>query len=36
MLGSQGVLGTPVGAEAHFAGGMMFTADVIDTESARC
>ena len=31
VLGSQGVRGMPVGAEAHFAGGMMFTAELIDT-----
>ena len=31
MLGSQGVKGVPVGAEAHFAGGMIFTAELIDS-----
>jgi len=31
MLGSQGVRGSPVGTAAHFAGGMMFTADIDDT-----
>ena len=29
VLGSQGVKGMPVGAEAHFAGGMIFTAELI-------
>jgi hypothetical protein len=28
MLASQGVIGNPVGAEAYFAGGMMFTAEL--------
>ncbi len=28
MLASQGITGSPVGAEAHFAGGMMFTAEL--------
>lgn len=32
VLGSQIVRGVPVGGEAYFAGGMMFTADVIDTD----
>ena len=32
VLGSQSVRGSPVGAEAHFVGGMMFTANVIDTD----
>ncbi|MET0324412.1 MAG: S8/S53 family peptidase, partial [Ilumatobacteraceae bacterium] len=32
VLGSQIVRGVPVGGEANFAGGMMFQADVIDTE----
>ena len=31
VLGSQSVRGVPVGTEAHFAGGMMFTAEVIDS-----
>lgn len=31
VLASQGVRGFPVGAEAHYAGGMMFTADIRDT-----
>lgn len=31
VLGSQGVKGMPVGAEAHFAGGMIFTAEVIES-----
>ena len=28
LLASQGISGSPVGAEAHFAGGMMFTAEL--------
>jgi subtilisin family serine protease len=28
LLASQGITGNPVGAEAHFAGGMMFTAEL--------
>ena len=32
VLGSQGVKGSPVGAPAHFAGGMMFTADIVRTD----
>ncbi len=32
VLGSQTVLGSPVGAEAHFVGGMMFTANIMDTD----
>ena len=31
MLASQGIKGVPVGAEAHFAGGMMFTAELLDS-----
>jgi subtilisin family serine protease len=31
MLASQGVKGSPVGTEAHFAAGMMFTADTRDS-----
>ena len=31
VLGSQTIRGVPVGAEAHFAGGMVFTAEVIDS-----
>lgn len=31
VIGSQIVRGVPVGAEAHFAGGMVFTAELIDT-----
>ena len=31
VLGSQTIRGMPVGAEAHFAGGMIFTAEVIDS-----
>ena len=32
MLGSQGVRGFPVGGETYFAGGMMFTADIVETD----
>ena len=32
VLASQGVRGMPVGGETHFAGGMMFTADIVDTD----
>ena len=31
LLGSQGIKGNPVGAEAHFVGGMMFTAATVET-----
>lgn len=31
LLGSQGIKGSPVGAEANFVGGMMFTADTVTT-----
>jgi hypothetical protein len=31
VLGSQTIRGMPVGAEAHFAGGMIFTAELIDS-----
>ncbi len=31
LLGSQSVRGMPVGGETYFAGGMMFTADIVDT-----
>lgn len=31
LLGSQGIKGSPVGATAHFVGGMMFTADTVVT-----
>ncbi len=31
LLGSQGIRGNPVGAEAHIVGGMMFTAETTDT-----
>lgn len=30
LLGSQNVKGSPVGTSAYFAGGMMFTADLVD------
>ena len=36
VLGSQSVRGVPVGGETYFAGGMMFTADIVDTASGRC
>ncbi|MGH9270416.1 MAG: hypothetical protein ACRDZ2_04015, partial [Ilumatobacteraceae bacterium] len=32
VLGSQGVKGSPVGAPAHFVGGMMFTAGIVRTD----
>lgn len=31
VQGSQGIKGSPVGAEAHFVGGMMFTANTTET-----
>ncbi len=32
VLGSQVVRGMPVGGQTYFAGGMMFTADIVDTD----
>lgn len=31
LLGSQGIIGNPVGAEAHVVGGMLFTARTVET-----
>ena len=32
LLGSQVVRGSPVGGESYFAGGMMFTANIVETD----
>jgi subtilisin family serine protease len=35
VQGSQIVRGVPVGGDAHFAGGMMFTAEIIDSPAGK-
>lgn len=35
VMGSQGIRGVPVGAEAHFAGEMIFTAEIIDSHIGK-
>ena len=35
IMGSQGVRGVPVGSEAHFAGGMLFTAEIVDSRIGK-